>query len=200
MHFPAHPATPALSAVEVTRLLRAWRAGDEAALERLTPLVYEELHRLARQQMAGERDGHVLQSSALVNEAYLRLLGHNAPVTDWKDRSHFFAVSTRLMRQILIDFARADQTTKRGNRAPHIELSAVWDDPPVIQPELLEVDLALQTLAKLDPRQAEIVQLRFFGGLEIEEIADLLGISPSTVNRSWRLARLWLYQNLKSRD
>jgi RNA polymerase sigma-70 factor, ECF subfamily len=184
-----------LSALDVTRLLKAWRGGDGSALERLTPLVYAELHRLARLHMAAERDGHMLQSSALVNEAYLRLIGETQ-VADWQDRNHFFAVSARLMRQILIDFARAQQTQKRGNRAPHLDLTKVWNLPASSRTEFSDLDDALTRLAEVDSRQAQIVELRFFGGLEMLEIADVLGISESSVRRDWRLARLWLYDAL----
>ena len=184
------------SAAEVTSLLKAWRAGDSSALERLTPLVYAELHRLARRQMAGEREGHLLQSSALVNEAYLRLLGKSPQVVDWHDRNHFFAVSARLMRQILIDAARNQQRKKRGTGARHIDLSAVWQHPSARQPDFLELDQALTRLAELDPRQASVVELRFFGGLENVEIAAVLNVSEATVTRDWKLARVWLYATL----
>lgn len=190
-------AAEKISAVEVTRLLKAWRSGDTSALERLTPVVYAELHRLARHYMASEREDHLLQSSALVNEAYLRLMGE-ATVADWQDRNHFFAVSARLMRQILIDFARAQQTGKRGGRAFHFDLADVWQLPHTAQAGFTDLDDALNRLSQVDARQAQIVELRFFGGLEMLEIADVLGISESTVRRDWRLARLWLYDALTS--
>jgi RNA polymerase sigma factor (TIGR02999 family) len=178
-------------------MLQAWSDGDAAALARLTPIVYAELHRLARRNLAGERDGHLLQPSALVNEAFVRLMG-GGPV-EWASRTHFFAVSARLMRQILIDFARAQDTGKRGNRAPHVDLSDVKDlaktaSSPV---DLIDLDAALEDLSRLDPRQAQVVELRYFGGLENAEIAGVLGISEPTVVRDWRVARAWLYSRLQ---
>jgi RNA polymerase sigma-70 factor (ECF subfamily) len=183
-----------ISAADVTRLLRAWGSGDSSALDRLTPLVYAELHRLARRQMAGEREGHLLQSSALVNEAYLRLVGES-PV-DWKDRNHFYAVSARLMRQILIDFARTQNAHKRGRRALHLDLAAVGDLSANSRADFLDLDEALTRLATLDPRQAQVVELRFFGGLQNDEIAAVLNVSEPTVTRDWRVARAWLYHAL----
>jgi len=185
------------SAVALTRMLKAWSDGDASALDRLTPIVYAELHRLARCNMAGEREGHLLQPSALVNEAFVRLMG-GAPV-EWASRTHFFAVSARLMRQILIDFARAQDTGKRGHRAPHVDLSEVKDSPkkmanPV---DLIDLDTALEDLSRLDPRQAQVVELRYFGGLENAEIAAVLAISEPTVVRDWRVARAWLYARLQ---
>ena len=186
-----------LSAVELTRILQAWSGGDQSALDRLTPVVYAELHRLARRNLAGERDGHLLQSSALVNEAFLRLIA-GEPV-DWASRAHFFAVSARLMRQILIDFARAQDTGKRGHRTPHVDLSGIHDVPgtqgtPV---DFLDLDSALCELAQLDSRQAQVVELRFFGGLENSEVAAVLGVSEPTVVRDWRIARAWLFDRLR---
>lgn len=188
---------PSSSPPEVTTLLRAWSDGDRTALDRLTPLVYEELRRQARLLMLRERPGHVLQPSALVNEAFLRLT-RDAPV-EWENRRQFFAVAAGLMRRILIDLARAQGTTKRGARANHIDLGAAIDlaaapsgselDPA----ELMDLDEALTKLAKLDERQAKVVELRFFGGLDIAEVALLLGVSEATVVRDWRLARAWLY-------
>ena len=179
-------------------MLRAWNAGDESALERLTPIVYAELHRLAQHQMRGERDGHILQPSALVNEAFLRLAG-DGPV-EWANRNQFFAVAARLMRQILIDFARTQMAAKRGARAGHVNLA---DLPHLalhgsgLHPAAI-VDLhdALDRLAALDARQAQVVELRFFGGLGNTEIAAVLGTSEPTVVRDWRLARVWLYEAL----
>jgi RNA polymerase sigma-70 factor, ECF subfamily len=186
-----------LSSVELTRMLKAWSDGDRSALDRLTPIVYAELHRLARRNMAGEREGHLLQPSALVNEAFVRLMG-GAPV-EWSSRTHFFAVSARLMRQILIDFARAQDTDKRGKRTPHMDLSEAKDLPrdaasPV---DLIDLDAALDDLSRLDSRQAQVVELRYFGGLENAEIAAVLGISEPTVVRDWRVARAWLYSRLQ---
>jgi len=186
-----------LSSVELTRMLKAWSDGDRSALERLTPIVYAELHRLARRNMAGEREGHLLQPSALVNEAFVRLMG--GAQVEWASRTHFFAVSARLMRQILIDFARAQDTGKRGNRTPHVDLSEAKELPrdtasPV---DLIDLDAALGELARLDSRQAQVVELRYFGGLENAEIAAVLGISEPTVVRDWRVARAWLYSRLQ---
>ena len=186
-----------LSSVALTRMLKAWSGGDRSALDSLTPVVYAELHRLAQYNMAGEREGHLLQPSALVNEAFVRLM-RGAPV-EWASRAHFFAVSARLMRQILIDFARAQNTGKRGNRAPHVDISEIKDAPgkagsPV---DLIDLDAALEDLSGLDARQAQVVELRYFGGLSIEETAEVLGISPATVKREWGTARLWLLQQME---
>jgi len=178
-------------------MLRAWGDGDQLALERLTPVVFAELHRIARRSMADERGGHLLQPTALVNEAFIRLLG-GAPVA-WSSRAHFFGFSARLMRQILIDFARAQVTDKRGNRSPHVGLSSAGEvqgshSDPI---DLIDLDQALNELAQLDPRQAQIVELRYFGGLENAEIAAVLGISEPTVVRAWRVARAWLFDRLR---
>ena len=191
--------TAGCSSLELTRMLKAWSAGDASALDRLTPIVYAELHRLARRNLASERGGHLLQPSALVNEAFVRLIS-GAPL-DWASRAQFFAVSARLMRQILIDFARAQTTSKRGNRSPHVDLSDVKDlagkgAEPV---DLIDLDAALVELSKLDVRQEQVVELRYFGGLENAEIAATLGISEPTVVRDWRLARAWLYHRLNRR-
>lgn len=178
-------------------MLRAWSEGDASALDRLTPIVYAELHRIARRSMAAEADGHLLSPSALVNEAFIRLIGGGHP--EWGNRSHFFAVSARLMRQILIDFARAQETGKRGNRSPHLDLAAVEDMVKVHSKasDFLDLDAALNELARRDSRQARIVELRYFGGLENAEVAHVLGISEPTVVRDWRLARAWLYARLQ---
>jgi len=179
-------------------MLQAWRDGDSSVLDRLTPIVYAELHRIARRNLAGEREGHLLQPTALVNEAFIRLLGE-APV-EWANRAHFFGFSARLMRQILIDFARAQDTGKRGHRSPHVGLSIAGDvaasqSDPV---DLIDLDHALNDLAQLDARQAKLVELRYFGGLENSEIAAVLGISEPTVVRDWRVARAWLFNRLQS--
>lgn len=182
---------------ELTRLLQAWAGGDASALDRLTPLVYAKLYRLARRNLAGERQQHLLQPSALVNEAFVRLLG-GAP-TEWASRDHFFSVSARLMRRILIDFARAEVTSKRGGGAQRITVSdlnylAGEGARPI---DFLDLDAALNDLAGLDARQAQVVELRYFGGLENGEIARVLGISEPTVVRDWRVARAWLFDRLK---
>jgi RNA polymerase sigma factor (TIGR02999 family) len=186
-----------LTAIELTRMLNAWSGGDASALDRLTPVVYAELHRLARRNLAGEREGHLLQPSALVNEAFLRLIG-DAPV-EWANRAHFFAFSARLMRQILIDFARAQDTGKRGHRSPHVDLSSIHDVAAThtLSIDFLDLDAALDELGRLDSRQAQVVELRYFGGLENAEVAAVLGISEPTVVRDWRVARAWLYDRLQ---
>jgi RNA polymerase sigma factor (TIGR02999 family) len=182
-------------------LLQAWSAGDASALERLTPIVYSELHRLAHRQMAGERHGHVLQPSALVNEAFVRLMGGGGVA--WENRQQFFAAAARLMRQVLVDFARADETQKRGGRDAQvkvIEMDELSKPQPSISLEhLIAVDRALTQLETLDQRQAQVVELRFFGGLENGEISSILGISERTVIREWRLARAFLFQSLGSK-
>jgi RNA polymerase sigma factor (TIGR02999 family) len=179
---------------EITQLLQAWRRGDEAALDKLTPEVYRELHLVAGRCMARERDGHTLQTTALINELYLRL--SDLKLIDWQDRAHFFALCARQMRRILIDHARARRSHKRGDGAIAISL----DDALAISPEpsadLVAVDDALNQLAKVDDRKSQVVVLRFFGGLSVEETATVLKISPDTVARDWRLAKAWLKRAL----
>jgi len=179
---------------EVTRLLKAWTTGDEQALEKLTPLVYEELHRRAHHYMVGQRSEHVLQTTALVNEVYLRLV--DCKQMNWQDRAHFIAMSAHLMRRILIDFARSRGYQKRGGGAVHISL----DEAPSVckepDPNLLALDDALKALAAVDERESKIVELRFFGGLSIEETAEVLKVSVETVMRDWRLAKSWLLREL----
>jgi RNA polymerase sigma factor (TIGR02999 family) len=179
---------------EVTQLLKAWTTGDEQALEKLTPLVYEQLRRVAQHHMAGQRPGHVLQTTALVNEVYLQLL--DCGQMNWQDRAHFFAMSAQLMRRILIDFARARGSQKRCGDALHMSL----DDAPSVcrepDPNLLALDDALKDLAAVDERKSKVVELRFFGGLSVEETAAVLKVSPETVMRDWRLAKLWLLREL----
>ena len=179
---------------EVTQLLKAWTTGDEQALEKLTPLVYERLHRVARHYMSGQRPGHLLQTTALVNEVYLQLV--DCGQMNWQDRAHFFAVSAQLMRRILIDFARSRGCQKRGGGALHISL----DEAPSVckepDPNLLALDDALKALAAVDERESKVVELRFFGGLSIKETAEVLKVSVETVMRDWRLAKLWLLREL----
>ena len=179
---------------EVTGLLQAWSDGDQAALDRLMPLVYAELHRLAKRYMGREDVGRTLQTSALVNEAYLRLV--DAHGVRWQNRAHFFAVSAQIMRRILVDFARARQNLKRGAGARQVTL----DEGLVVSPEsgadLLALDEALEKLAILNPRQGRIVELRYFGGLKEEEAAEALNVSSRTVRHDWSLARAWLYREL----
>jgi RNA polymerase sigma factor (TIGR02999 family) len=179
---------------EVTQLLKAWTTGDEQALEKLTPLVYEQLRRVAQHHMAGQRPGHILQTTALVNEVYLQLL--DCGQMNWQDRAHFFAMSAQLMRRILIDFARSRGSQKRGGDVLHVSL----DEAPSVckepDPNLLALDDALKALATVDERKSKVVELRFFGGLSVEETAAVLKVSPETVMRDWRLAKLWLLREL----
>jgi len=179
---------------EITELLQAWRQGDESALEKLTPQVYRELHRAAKGCMRAERDGHTLQTTALINELYLRLT--DLKEIDWQNRAHFFALCARQMRRILTDQARARQSHKRGGGAQPISL----DVAPIVstrpQPEVLAIDDALKALAKVDSRKSQVVELRFFGGLNVEETAEVLKVSPDTVVRDWKLARAWLLREL----
>jgi len=183
---------------EVTGLLRDWSDGDQAALEKLMPLVYAELHRLAKRHMRHEHAGHTLQTSALVNEAYLRLV--DAHGVRWQNRAHFFAVSAQIMRRILVDFARARQNLKRGGGAIQVTL----DEGLVVSQEsgadLLALDDALEKLAILNPRQSRVVELRYFGGLNEEEVAEALNVSPRTVRHDWSLARACLYRELSRGD
>jgi RNA polymerase sigma factor (TIGR02999 family) len=175
---------------QVTALLLKWGQGDEAALDRLIPLVHRELHRIARRCMAGEREGHSLQATALVNEAYVRLVGGKAVA--WHDRAHFLAVAARVMRRILVDHARARQVQKRGGAAAMVtfdEALVVTDEP---RQDFVALDLALEALAKFDERKSRVVEMRFFGGLSVEESAAALNVSPDTVMRDWRLAKAWL--------
>jgi RNA polymerase sigma factor (TIGR02999 family) len=180
---------------ELTRVLREWSAGEESALERLAPVVYAELHRIAARKMAGERDGHLLQPSALVNEAYLRLMA-GEPV-EWNSRTHFFAYSARLMRQILVDFARAQAAERRGGARRQADLSGIQDQGAAARPvDFLDLDRALEELTELDARQQQVVELRYFGGLEVPEVAAVLAVSEATVVRDWRIARAWLFDRL----
>jgi len=183
-----------VSPQEVTRLLQAWKAGDEGALERLMPLVYDELHRLARRHMAAEQTGHPLQTTALVHEVYLRLVDANT--IDWQNRAHFYAICSRLMRRILIDFARSRNYQKRGPNFAHIQLEEAATISATVGSELLSVDEALKQLATIDTRKGEVVEMRFFGGLTVEEIAAALSVSRETVMRDWKLAKAWLLREL----
>lgn len=179
-------------AEDVSTLLRAWSAGNQHALDRLTPIVYGELHRLARRYMRRERPGHSLQTTALVNEAYTRLVDYKR--MQWQDRAHFFAVSAQLMRRILVEHARR-HNLKRGDGIQHIpfdEAAVVGDEAT----DLVALDDALNSLARLDPRKVQVVEMRFFGGLSVEETAEVLKISTVTVKRDWRAARIWLYREL----
>jgi len=175
---------------EITQLLRSWSQGDEGAIERLIPLVYGELHRLAGRHMSDERRDHTLQTTALVNEAYLRLKLSGRP--DWEGRSHFFAVCAKIMRRILVDFARNSQAVKRGSGVKALELKEALAVATESGTDLVAIDDALKTLAAVDPRKSQIVELRFFGGLSVKETAEVLKISEETVHRDWRLAKTWL--------
>jgi RNA polymerase sigma-70 factor, ECF subfamily len=182
------------AASAVTTLLRAWRRGDQAAFERLTPLVYDQLRRRARHYLRGERPNHTLRPTALVHEAYLRLV--NLDQVDWQDRSHFFALAARQMRRILVDSARARRYQKRGGGA----VSVTFDEALAVSrrdPDLVALDDALELLAQQDERKVRVVELRFFGGLTNDEIAAALGISSDTVTRDWQMAKLWLRRALR---
>lgn len=178
----------------VTELLVRWKAGDQQALEELVPLVYQELRNIARYHLQRERPGHTLQSAALVHEAYLRLLDQRPFETE--NRAHFLAVASRLMRQILVDYARSHGAAKRGADL-RVELDASLVLPKVQSTDVIALDDALSDLARLDEQQSRIVELRFFGGLAIEDIAEVLGISPSTVKRDWNVAKAWLTRQMK---
>ena len=175
---------------QVTVLLQKWSDGDESALEQLTPLVYEELHRLAHQYMQREQAGHILQTSALINEAYLRLV--DQPQIQWQSRAHFFGIAARLMRRILVDDARKRNSAKRGGSLIQVPLDEATNLAQEQAANVAALDEALQKLETIDARQGEIVELRFFGGLSIEETADVLKVSPGTVMRDWTFARAWL--------
>jgi len=180
---------------EVSQLLRAWSDGEKAAADRLMPLVYEELRQIARRQMRRQRAGHTLQTTALIHEAYLRLVGESdAP---WQNRAHFFGVAAKAMRHILVDHARSRQAAKRGGAAQRVTLdeAALVSAEPA---ELVALDDALQSLAALDPRKSQVVEFKYFGGLTVKEIAEVLQVSPETVARDWRLARAWLLRELSN--
>ena len=183
------------SSGDVTELLLAWRAGDDSALAKLTPLVYQELHRLARGYMAGERPGHTLQATALVNEAYLKLVDSSR--VNWQNRAHLLSVAAQLMRRILVDFARRNAYQKRGGDWRRVALDEGLMVSSSPEPDLVALDDALQTLAKFDPRKAQVVEMRFFGGLSLEETAEALQVSPDTVGRDWVAAKAWLFRELK---
>jgi RNA polymerase sigma factor (TIGR02999 family) len=185
---------PAPSPQQVTQLLRAWGHGEDAALEKLLPVVHHELHRIARRHMFGERNNHTLQATALVNEAYLKLLGSRK--VNWQNRAHFFALSAQLMRRILVDSARARGYQKRGGGVPKVTLDEEFLGPREKEYDLLALDDALQALAEFDLRKSRVVELRFFGGLGVEETAEVLKVSPDTVHRDWRLAKAWLKREM----
>src|SRR3989475_2110260 len=179
---------------DITQLLRAWSEGDESALEKLTPLVYREMYRLAGHYMGGERPGHTLQATALVNEAYMRLIDWKN--VQWQNRAHFFAVSAQMMRRILVDYARSRKNQKRGGDVCRVTLDEAFVFSKEKRPDLVALDTALERLAELDARKSKVVELRFFGGLSVEEAAEVLKVSPFTVHRDWRLAKAWLHREL----
>jgi RNA polymerase sigma factor (TIGR02999 family) len=183
-----------LSPQEVTVLLQCWRRGEPSALDKLIPLVYEELRRLAHRYMGRENPGHILQTTALVDEAYLRMAGSQP--SDWQNRAHFFAISAQLMRQILVDFARAAHSQKRGGDIPQVSLDEALVLTTEQESNLVAIDEALKVLADVDPRKAKVVELRYFGGLSVEETAEVLKVSGDTVKRDWRLAKAWLLREI----
>ena len=186
---------PRAMSQEITQLLLAWNHGDEQALDQLMPLVHDELHRLAHRYMAGERPGHPLQTTALVNEAYLRLIDSSR--VQWQNRAHFFAVSAQLMRRILVDAARARKKLKRGGDAIQVSLDEAMDISSEPGADLIALDEALTTLGAFDERKSKVVELRFFGGLTVEETAEVLKVSVMTVMRDWALAKVWLLRELE---
>jgi RNA polymerase sigma factor (TIGR02999 family) len=185
-----------LAADNLTGLLREWREGDKAALDRLMPIVYDELRRIAHRYVQHERDGHTLQTSALVNEAYLRFAGQRR--VDWQNRAHFFAVTAQVMRHILIDHARRRRYAKHGGEVRQIPIDDATEMSLQRADELIALEEALDELSKLDPRKSQVVELRYFGGLSLEETAAVLEISLMTVRRDWRAAKAWLYRSVKN--
>ena len=184
------------AAGEVTRLLKAWSSGDESALDKLVPLVYQELHLRAKRYMSNERSARTLQTTALVNEVYLRLV--DLPHRNWENRTHFLAVCAQLMRRILVDFARSRNYQKRGGGVENLPLEealTVWSESPL---QIIAVDDALKGLARVDARKSRVVELRFFGGLGVEETAEVLKISPEAVMRDWKIAKVWLLRELSA--
>ena len=179
---------------QITELLVRWRGGDQVALDALVPLVYSELRQIAQHYLQRERSDHTLQSTALVHEAYVRLLGNKVP--QWQDRAHFFGVAARVMRQILVEYARSHQAAKRGGGAYKVTLEEGLQAPQPVDVDVIMLDDALKQLASLDPQQSHIVELRFFAGLSIEDTSEVLGISPSTVSREWTSARAWLHREI----
>lgn len=187
----------AASQHEVTELLRQWRSGDKEALDKLTPLVYDQLHRLAHRYISRERPGHTLQTTALVNEAYLRLVEQKD--VDWESRAHFFAVSAQVMRHILVDYARQHASAKRGGEFQRLGI----DEQAIVSreraAELVALDEAMRALHEIHPRRSKVVELRYFGGLNNKEAAEALKVSETTIERDWRFARAWLYRELQAR-
>ena len=191
MEKAAHRSDAALG--DVSKLLMAWTGGEQSALDKLTPIVYHELRRLARRYMKGERPGHSLQTTALVNEAYLRLVDYKR--MQWQNRAHFFAVSAQVMRRILVEHARR-HNLKRGAAVQHVSLDEAAEVGGGRASDLVALDDAMNALARLDPRKVQVVEMRFFGGLSVEETAEVLKVSPVTVMRDWSTAKAWLYREL----
>jgi RNA polymerase sigma factor (TIGR02999 family) len=189
---------PSVSPHRVTQLLQQWSHGDNAALAELTPLVYEELRRLAHHYMEGERSDHTLQTTALVNEAYLRLADQTNP--NWQSRAHFVAVAARVMRQILVNYAKSNRAQKRGGGGARIELDEAAILSPEQSKEIVDLHEALERLGTLNPRKAQVVELKYFGGLNHDEIAEVMKISTMTVRRDWMFAKTWLYDELQNAD
>lgn len=185
----------AQQADQITELLQSWSQGNHAAAEKLIPLVYEELHRLAQRYMSDEQPGHTLQTTALVNEAYVRLV--DSTRTDWESRTHFLAVCAQVMRRILVDWARSRKALKRGAGVRALELNEALAATTQPGSDLVAIDDALTALARIDPRKSQVVELRFFGGLNVEETAEVLKISPETVHRDWKSAKGWLRRELE---
>jgi RNA polymerase sigma factor (TIGR02999 family) len=183
---------------EVSQLLQGWRAGDRQALDALLPLVYKELRRVAHFQLRNERPNHSLQSAGLVNEAYLRLVGMSSP--QWESRTHFFAVAAQLMRQILVDYARRHGAAKRGANMPKVTLEDAMVASRRKDMDVIALDDALTDLGKIDPRQSRVVELRYFAGLSLEEISQVMEIAPATVQRDWTAARAWLHREMRRKS
>jgi len=183
---------------QITQLLVAWSKGDKAALDELMPLVYGELRRMAKRYMLGQPYGHTLQTTALIHEAYLKLVGHKEK--RWQNRAHFFGVAAQAMRHILVDYARARHATKRGGEARAVSLDEAAIVTKDQATEVIALDMALNTLSELAPRQSRVVELRYFGGLSVEETAEVLKVSPETVTRDWRMAKAWLLRELQPNE
>jgi len=184
-----------VSSNQITQLLAAWSSGDETAMDQLMPLVYGELRRIARRYMAGQRAGHTLQTTALIHEAYLKLVGQGE--RRWQNRAHFFGVAAQAMRHILVDYARARHADKRGGEAQAVSLDEATANAGTQAAEIVALDDALRRLAEVAPRQSRVVELRYFGGLNVEEAAEVLKVSPETVTRDWRMAKAWLLRDLQ---
>jgi len=187
---------PESSTIEMTRLLVDWSNGDKEALDKLMPFVYQELHRLAHQYMRKENAGHALQTTALVNEAYLKLIDQSR--VQWQNRAHFFAIASQMMRRILVDYARKRLYAKRGGEAIHVSLDEALVVSNEKAPDLVVLDEALKSLEEIDARRSRVVELRFFGGLTVEETAEVLKVSSDTILRDWVLAKAWLYRYMSN--